>query len=90
MFEDETRKEGKPFPMPGFFNKVLTNPTDTQGANMEANEISYALAKQIGSAHTISSNYGDIQLDDEMKAALQRAIRPILEQRLAKAQGEQP
>lgn len=79
MFEDETRKAGKPFPMPEFFKKVLTNP----GADMEANEISYALSKQIGTAHTLSTTYGDFPLDTELSAVIEKAIRPILERRLA-------
>ncbi|CCH09500.1 hypothetical protein [Achromobacter xylosoxidans] len=47
-----------------------------------AEDLSYALAKQLASAHTISTSYGDIPLDDEMRAAVDNAVRPILKRRL--------
>jgi uncharacterized protein (DUF433 family) len=50
-------------------------------------EMSYALFKQLPTAHTIASSYGEIELDDELRAALQYALRPILEERLAAARG---
>lgn len=60
--------------------------------NDEAFNISYALAKQLGSAYSINTNYGEIELDDELRAALGAALRPILERRLdqLECQGGQP
>jgi hypothetical protein len=57
--------------------------------NEEAFRWSYALCKQLGSAHTIASSYGDIDLDgdDELKAAIDAAVRPILVRRLREAEG---
>lgn len=44
--------------------------------------ISYAISKKLAAATAISTNYGDIELDDEMRAALDNALRPILKRRL--------
>ena len=44
--------------------------------------LSYAISKQLAAATAISTNYGDIELDDEMRAALDAALRPILKRRL--------
>ena len=44
--------------------------------------LSYAISKQLAAATAISTNYGDIELDDEMRAALDNALRPILKRRL--------
>ncbi|MNY30780.1 hypothetical protein D3C86_1649060 [compost metagenome] len=44
--------------------------------------ISYAISKQLAAATAITTNYGDIPLDDEMRAALDAALRPILKRRL--------
>lgn len=49
----------------------------------EKSALQYALAKQLPTAHTIASNYGDIELDEELRAAVEAAVRPILERRLA-------
>jgi hypothetical protein len=46
---------------------------------MNNQEISYALAKQLSRAHTLSTSYGDIELDAAMAAAVDKALRPILE-----------
>jgi len=43
---------------------------------------SYALAKQLDSAHTLETSYGSIDLDDEMRNAIAAVLRPILESRL--------
>lgn len=43
--------------------------------------LGYALAKQLATAQSISTNYGDIELDDEMRAALDAALPPILKRR---------
>ena len=45
-------------------------------------KLSYALSKQLSSAHTLASSYGDLELDDELRRAVERAVRPILERRL--------
>ena len=47
---------------------------------------SYALSKQLSSAHTLASSYGDLELDDELRAAVEKAVRPILERRLKQAE----
>lgn len=44
--------------------------------------LSYAISKQLAAATVLSTNYGDIPLDDEMRAALDNALRPILKRRL--------
>jgi len=44
--------------------------------------LSYAISKQLAAATAVSTNYGDIELDDEMRAALDNALRPILKRRL--------
>jgi hypothetical protein len=43
---------------------------------------SYALAKQLGSAHTLASDYGELALDDELRAAVEATVRPILQRRM--------
>ena len=43
---------------------------------------SYALSKMIPSAYEIGTNYGALPLDDELRAAVEKAVRPILERRL--------
>lgn len=48
----------------------------------ESFKLSYALSKQLSSAYEITSNYGGIELDDELRAAVEKAVRPILERRL--------
>ena len=50
---------------------------------------SYALNKQLASAHTLSSSYGDLELDDELRAAVEKAIKPILERRLKLAEKQE-
>lgn len=42
----------------------------------------YALWKQLPNAYAIASNYGAIELDDELRGAIDTAIRPILTRRL--------
>lgn len=46
--------------------------------------ISYALTKQLHKAYAIETDYGNIPLDAELKLAIDKAIRPILEKRLEK------
>ena len=45
---------------------------------MNAQEIGYALSKQVISAYEVNSNYGAIALDEEMAAAVMNALIPIL------------
>lgn len=47
-------------------------------------DLAYCLAKQLPRASHIVSDYGDFHLDDEMSAAVEKALRPILESRLRK------
>jgi len=49
----------------------------------EALALSYALAKQLSSAYALETNYGSFPLDDELRAAVEATLRPILTQRLA-------
>lgn len=44
--------------------------------------LSYAISKQLAAASAINTSYGDIPLDDEMRAALDAALRPVLKRRL--------
>ncbi|MCH1984835.1 DUF2761 domain-containing protein [Achromobacter xylosoxidans] len=48
----------------------------------DAESLSYAISKQLATAQYISTSYGDIPLDDEMRAAVDNAVRPILKRRL--------
>jgi len=45
-------------------------------------EIKYYLVKVLPSAKTITSNYGDLELDDELRRVIEKALAPILEKRL--------
>lgn len=49
---------------------------------MNYEETQYALAKQLNTAHTLSTDYGDLPLDAAMQQAIDQALRPILERRL--------
>lgn len=42
---------------------------------------SYALSKQLRTAYAIGTNYGAIDLDDELRLAVVEALTPILERR---------
>lgn len=50
---------------------------------------SYALSKQISSAYELGTNYGALPLDDELREAVARALRPILERRLKLAEKQE-
>ena len=50
---------------------------------MESDELQYCLSKKIGSIQTVNTNYGEIELDDEMKEAVKSTLERILERRLA-------
>lgn len=52
---------------------------------LDADEIRYVLAKQLSSATAIESSYGQIMLDDELRQAVEAALRPILERRIEQA-----
>jgi len=43
---------------------------------------SYAISKQLPTAHSLNSSYGKLELDEEMRAAIEKALLPILEKRL--------
>lgn len=47
---------------------------------------SYAICKQLPSAYELGTNYGALPLDDEMREAVARALRPIIERRLKQAE----
>ena len=47
---------------------------------------SCALSKQLSSAHTLASSCGDLELDDELRGAIDHALRPLLERRLHQAE----
>ncbi|CAB3852493.1 hypothetical protein DAI43_35690 [Achromobacter xylosoxidans] len=47
-----------------------------------AEDLSYAISKQLAAAQHISTSFGDVPLDDEMRAAVDNALRPILKRRL--------
>lgn len=49
---------------------------------MNQDEIRYAIAKQTSSMQCIQTNYGDIELDDELSHAVQEAIERILYKRI--------
>lgn len=53
---------------------------------MDEFELQYTMAKQLPTAREIHSNYGTIELDDEMRSAVEAALVPILERRLKQAQ----
>lgn len=48
--------------------------------NTEA--LSRAISVQLAAAVAITTTHGDIPLDDEMRAAVDNAVRPILKRRL--------
>ena len=50
---------------------------------MTENEIRYALAKQVGTMRSIGTDYGSIELDDELTAVLEPVLRGALRARRA-------
>lgn len=46
-------------------------------------KITYCLNKQLSCMDHIHTNYGDIELDEEMQASVEAALRELLEKRLA-------
>lgn len=45
-------------------------------------KLSYALNKQLSSMHSLETSYGTLELDETMRKAVERVLRPILEARL--------
>ncbi len=43
---------------------------------------SYAKAKQLPSVYSLNTSHGELELDEEMKAAIKEALLPILEKRI--------
>lgn len=52
--------------------------------------IAYALAKQLDRAHTLETDYGSLSLDEDMRKAIDKALRPLLEKRLKTLQKMTP
>ena len=50
---------------------------------MELEDMKYALAKQIDTIESVNTNYGQIELDEEMKKAVKIALERILEKKIA-------
>lgn len=48
----------------------------------EVEALSRAISVQLAAAVAINTAHGDIPLDDEMRAAVDNAVRPILKRRL--------
>ena len=46
--------------------------------------ILYALSKQLPTARAIKTDYGEIELDEEMRSAIEAVLAPILSTRLGK------
>jgi len=51
---------------------------------MELEELQYCLAKQTNSIESINTNYGTIELDDEMKKAVKVTLERVLKRKIAK------
>lgn len=47
-----------------------------------AEALSRAISQKLAAAVAINTSHGDIPLDDEMRAAVDNAVRPILKRRL--------
>ncbi|WP_454691167.1 hypothetical protein [Achromobacter aloeverae] len=48
----------------------------------EASALTYALSKQLSSARTLETSFGALDLDEELRIAVDAAVRPILKRRL--------
>ena len=46
---------------------------------------SYAISKQLPTAQALDTSYGEFELDEEMRAAVEKALLPILERRIAES-----
>jgi len=51
---------------------------------MELEDMQYALAKQTDSIESVNTNYGTIELDEEMKKAVKVALERVLERKISK------
>lgn len=45
-------------------------------------ELTYALAKQLPTAYAVDGPYGSFAIDDEMRAAVEKTLRPLIEKKL--------
>jgi hypothetical protein len=54
---------------------------------MDINETRYCLAKQLKTMNEIATSYGNFVLDDEMREAVEKTLRPMLEKRIEKMLG---
>ena len=59
----------------------------TEEARHLAEQARYALAKQLDTAHSLESDYGPLELDDELRQAVIAALTPILEHRAKAGEG---
>lgn len=44
--------------------------------------LSYAISKQLTSFSALSTDYGELELDEEMQQAVKAALTPILERKI--------
>lgn len=49
---------------------------------MERQEMRYAINKQLNTSYAILTDYGQVDLDEEMRDALEKSLRVILLRRL--------
>lgn len=49
---------------------------------LDVDRLRYALCKQLPTAHSLHSSYGELELDAEMRLAVERVISKIIEKRL--------
>ena len=56
---------------------------------MTIEEIRYALTKQLSTVHSLATSYGSIELDDELRQAINNALRPIMTTRLNQMEATQ-
>lgn len=54
---------------------------------MELDEIRYALAKQIESIQSVNTNYGEIELDHEMREAVKITLERMLKRKIDEITG---
>jgi hypothetical protein len=56
---------------------------------MTTEELEYCLAKQLPRAHSVWTDYGDFELDEELRAAIEKSLRPIIQRRIRALSKEQ-
>ncbi|MCG8643316.1 MAG: hypothetical protein MI862_26555 [Desulfobacterales bacterium] len=49
-------------------------------------DMQYALAKQLPTVKSLLSDYGEMELDDELRQAVEKALTPIIQRRLNPAE----